>query len=360
MITPSNTVRLGRTGLQVTRLGLGMRPLGLLPTSREREAQDIIRAATRLGIGLFDTAPSYGRGASERRLGQVASELPDSAVVSTKVGKIIVPDTPRRPVRAILTETVTGGPAAIATLTLKAVRMVGGAVTAEARSAGPAMAAIVDYSYDATLRSVEESLQRTGLDRLGMVYVHDPDDHLDAAMSGAYRALERLRRDGTIAAIGASSNQCEPLVHLARVGDFDCFLLAGRYSLLDQRAAETLLPLAQERGVAMVIGGVFNSGILADPSGNPSYDDGPASPEQIARAHRLEEICRRHGVSLRTAAIQFPFRHSAVTSVLIGVASVAELEEDVRLASVVVPDALWDECLHEGLVMDVEPVLSGR
>ena len=360
MITPSNTVPLGRSNLQVTRLGLGMRPLGLLQVSQQAEAAEIIRVAINLGIGLLDTAPTYGLGESERRLGQVSSDLPASIVVSTKVGKILAPSRPRRPVREILAETLGGGPAAIAGLTVKAARKVGGAITPQPQAAGERLAASSDYSYDATMRSVELSLERTGLDRFGIVYIHDPDNHLDEAMSGAFRALERLRGDGTIAAVGASSNHCEPLLHLAGEGDFDCFLLAGRYSLLDQSAFEELLPVAQERGISMVIGGVFNSGILADPSSKPFFDYAAASNVQIERTRRLDDICRRHGVSLKAAAIQFPSAHPAVSSVLIGVASVAELEEDVRLAGILVPDALWEECRHEGLLAEGTPVPSGR
>jgi D-threo-aldose 1-dehydrogenase len=359
VITPSIAPPRGRTGLRLTPLGLGMRPLGLLPRREQEEARDIIRAAIRLGIGLLDTAPIYGNGESERRLGEVSAGLPASVVVSTKVGKIVVPETPRRPVRTILAETVTGGPSAIASMTLKAARMVTGAITAGPPAAAASLAALTDYSYDATMRSVEASLERTGLDRIGLVYIHDPDEHLDAAMTGAYRALERLRSDGTIDAVGASSNHADPLVHLAQAGDFDCFLLAGRYSLLDQRAHEELLPLALERGIAIVIGGVFNSGVLADPSTKPFYDYLPATDEQVRRARRLAAICDRHGASLKAAAIQFPYGHPAVTSVLLGVASVAELEEDVRLASAPVPAALWDEIRSEGLLARGTPVPSG-
>jgi D-threo-aldose 1-dehydrogenase len=337
-----------------------MRSLGLLPTDEAEEAREIIRVAIELGIGLLDTAPIYGNGESERRIGEVSTDLTASVVVSTKVGKVLVPDTPRRPVLEILTETVTGGPAAIANLTLKAVRMVGDAMTSETHAPAADLVALSDYSYDATMRSVEDSLQRTGMDRFGIVYIHDADDHLEEAMTGAYRALDRLRSDGTIAAIGASSNHCEPLLHLAEAGDFDCFLLAGRYSLLDQSAREEFLPVAHQRGIAVVIGGVFNSGVLADPAANPSYDYAPASDEQIQRTRRLADVCRRHGVSLRAAAIQFPYGHPAVTSVLLGVSSVAELEEDVRLASVPIPDALWEECRQEGLLADLVPVPIGR
>jgi D-threo-aldose 1-dehydrogenase len=335
-----------------------MRPLGQLPAREEAEAREIIRAASRLGIGLFDTAPTYGFGESERRLGEVASELPASVVVSTKVGKILTSDTRRRPVGRILADTMNRGPSAMARLTLRAARMVGGAMTARPRPPGVPVAAL-DYSYDATMRSIEESLQRTGLDRFGIGFIHDPDDHLDAAMAGAYRALDRLRADGTIAAIGASSNHSQPLVHLADAGSFDCFLLAGRYSLLDQGALRDLLPMALERGISVIIGGVFNSGLLAEPVAKPFFDYAPASQERLAQAHQLDQVCRRHGVSLKAAAVQFPYGHPAVTSALVGVASVAELEEDVRLASTPIPAELWEECRHQGLLADEVPVPSG-
>jgi D-threo-aldose 1-dehydrogenase len=359
LITPSSAVSLGRTRLQVSRLGLGMRPLGLLPANQASEGREIIRVASMLGIRLLDTAPTYGNGESERRIGEVSTDLPASVVVSTKVGKVLLPNTPRRPVREILTETVTGGPAAIASLTLKAARMAGGAITSRPRAPRADFAELSDYSYDATMRSVEASLERTGLDRFGIVYIHDPDEHLDEAVSGALPALQRLRSDGTIAAVGASSNTCESLLYLAMAGDFDCFLLAGRYSLLDQRALKALLPAAQERGIPIVIGGAFNSGLLADPWGHTSFDYLPATGDQIKRARRLEAICARHGASLRAAAIQFPYGHPAVTSVLLGVASVAELEEDVSLASTPVPAALWEEFRHEGLLAPDVPVPSG-
>jgi D-threo-aldose 1-dehydrogenase len=336
-----------------------MRPLGLLPAREEAEAREIIRSASRLGIGLLDTAPTYGFGESERRLGEVVSELQASVVVSTKVGKILTSHTPRRPVRRMLADTVNGGPSAMARLTLKAARKVGGAMTAKPRPSGAPIAAL-DYSYDATMRSIEESLERTGLDRFGITFIHDPDDHVDAAMAGAYRALERLRADGTITAVGASSNQAAPLVRLADAGSFDCFLLAGRYSLLDQSALQHLLPLALERDISIIIGGVFNSGLLAEPVAKPYFEYAPASQERLAQARQLDQVCRRHGVSLKAAAVQFPYGHPAVTSVLVGVASVAELEEDVRLASTPIPAGLWEECRHEGLLADDVPVPNER
>lgn len=349
LIGPTDTVPLGRTGLHLTRLGLGMRPIGLLPAGQEAVGREIVRAAARLGIGYFDTAPTYGYGESELRLGEVASTLPASIVLSTKIGKLPV-DSPRRPVRQILAEAVMGGPVAVGRLTLKAARMVAGAVPPGSRPPGIAKTTVLDYSYEATMRSVEDSLERVARDRLDIVFIHDPDDHPEAAMTGAYRALDRLRADGTITALGASSNHCQTLIRMADEGSFDCFLLAGRYSLLDQSALGELLPMALASGISMIIGGVFNGGVLADPAGKPYFDYAPASRERIAQARRIGAVCQRHGVSVKAAAIQFPFGHPAVTSVLVGVASVSELEEDWRLASSPLPTGLWDELRHEGLL----------
>lgn len=356
MIRSADTVPLGRTGLRVSRLGLGMRPLGLLGPGHESTGRAIIETATRLGINYLDTAPTYGDGESERRLGEVSSKLPSSVVVSTKVGKVLVPAGSRRPVGRLVADAILGGPAVALRMARKAGGMALDAAAGAPRSPSTTLAAHTDYSYDGTMRSIEASLARTGLDGLDIVLIHDPDDHLDAAMAGAYRALERLRADRTISAVGVGINHWQPLMRLAEEGDFDCFLLAGRYSLLDQSALEALLPMAQARGIAMIIAGVFNSGLLADPLHTTTFDYRPAGPERIAQARRVNEVCRRHGVDIKAAAIQFPLGHPAVTSVLVGVASVAELEEDERMARAPVPVALWHELRQEGLLADMAPV----
>jgi D-threo-aldose 1-dehydrogenase len=356
VITPSDTVPLGRSRVQVTRLGLGMHPLARLPIGKEAVGRDIVRAAARLGIGLFDTAPTYGYGESERRLGEQPRDLLASVVISTKVGRVLGPHTHRRPVGRILGETIAGGPVAMAGLTRKVARRLNGAVRRRPRRPDIPTSSLVDYSYDATLRSIEGSLERVGVDRFGIVFIHDPDDHLEAAMDGAYRALDRLRSDGTISAVGVSSNRWQPLVRVADEGSFDCFLLAGRYSLLDQSGLEALLPMAHARGISVIIGGPFNGGLLADPVGKPFFDYAPASHERIAQARALDQVCRRHGVSLKAAAVQFPFGHPAVSSVLVGASSVAEMEEDERLAGVPIPAALWEELRHEGMLAPEAPL----
>ncbi len=207
----------------------------------------------------------------------------------------------------------------------------------------PPVNPVFDFSYDGVMRSVEESLDRLGLERIDILHIHDPDDHFEEALNGAYTALDRLRGDGTIQAVGAGMNQAEMLVRFAREANFDCFLLAGRYTLLDQVGLKELLPLCLERGIAIIAGGVFNSGILANPSPGARYDYRPASPELVERAQRMKVICDEYGVSLKAAAIQFPLGHPAVASVLVGCRSVAEVAENLRAFDEHIPANLWPQ-----------------
>jgi D-threo-aldose 1-dehydrogenase len=207
----------------------------------------------------------------------------------------------------------------------------------------PPLNPVFDFSYEATMRSVEESLERLGLDHVDILLIHDPDLHFEEALNGAYPALDRLRSEGTVKAIGAGMNQAEMLVRFAREANFDCFLLAGRYTLLDQVGARELLPLCLERGIAVIAGGVFNSGILASPGVAATYNYQPAPPELIHRAQQIKAICKRHGVDIKAAALQFPLRHPAIRTVLAGCRSVAELEENVSHINAPIPDSLWNE-----------------
>jgi D-threo-aldose 1-dehydrogenase len=204
----------------------------------------------------------------------------------------------------------------------------------------PPLQAYFDFSYDATLRSLEESLLRLGLDRVDVALVHDPDEHYDEAIAGAYRALARLRDEGVVRAIGVGMNQTALLCRFAREADPDCFLVAGRYTLLDRSAGEQLLPLCHERGIAVVAGGVFNSGVLA---GGSTYDYQSASPAVLERVAELREICARRDVPLAAVALQFPLRHPAVASILVGCRTPNEVEDDVRLCELDLPDELWSE-----------------
>jgi D-threo-aldose 1-dehydrogenase len=309
-------------------LGLGCAPLaGLYEPVDEATARATVDAAWEAGIRAFDTAPLYGFGLSERRVGAALRERPrDEYVLSSKVGRLIEPGGGRPPPEA---------------------EQFPGAGSASAR---------VDYSRDGVLRSLEASLERLGVDRLDIVYIHDPDDHMDAALGEAYPALEELRRQGVVRAVGAGMNQAPALARFVRETEVDCVLLAGRYTLLDQTAAEDLLPACLERGVAVVAGGVLNSGILGAPRPGARYDYAPASAKVVERARALVAVCERHGVPLVAAALRFPLGHPAVTSVLVGARSPREVTEDARLFAQEIPPALWQELRAEGLIAGDVPV----
>jgi len=276
------------------------------------EAHRVVEAAWQAGIRFFDTAPLYGHGLAEQRLGAVLRAKPrEEFVLATKVGRLLRADAPPEP--------------------------------GQAYKGVPPVNPTYDFSYDGVMRSVEESLTRLGLDRVDVLHIHDPDEHFEEALAGAYRALDRLRAEGTIRAVGAGMNQAEMLVRFGREADFDCFLLAGRYTLLDRTGAAELLPLCVEKSIAIIAGGVFNSGILANPRPGTTFNYQQAPPELVDRALRMEEICARHGVELKAAAIQFPLRHPAVASVLTGCRSVREVEENVRMFQAPIPSSLWDE-----------------
>ena len=276
------------------------------------EAHRVVEAAWQAGIRFFDTAPLYGHGLAEQRLGAVLRAKPrEEFVLATKVGRLLRADAPPEP--------------------------------GQAYKGVPPVNPTYDFSYDGVMRSVEESLARLGLDRVDVLHIHDPDEHFEEALAGAYRALDRLRAEGTIRAVGAGMNQAEMLVRFGREADFDCFLLAGRYTLLDHTGAAELLPLCVEKSIAIIAGGVFNSGILANPRPGTTFNYQQAPPELVDRALRMQEICARHGVELKAAAIQFPLRHPAVASVLTGCRSVREVEENVRMFQAPIPSSLWDE-----------------
>lgn len=324
-------VQLGRTRLPVSALALGTAPLGnLYAALSEEEAEATVRGALAAGLSYVDTAPHYGLGLAERRLGRVLAGLPrDDYVLSTKVGRLVRP----------LGEGETADP--------------------EGFVDTPPAKRVWDLSGDGVRRSLDESLERLGVDRVDVAYLHDPDDHEREAYERAFPALAELRDQGVVQAIGAGMNQAEMLSRFVRDLDLDVVLVAGRYTLLDQRALEELLPACAVRGVAVVVGGAFNSGLLADPRPGATYDYLPAPAALVARAARIGEACARHGVPLRAAALAFPFGHPAVTSVLVGVRSVAEVEDDVAMYSRPVPGELWEELVETGLLPDHVPIPVG-
>jgi D-threo-aldose 1-dehydrogenase len=338
---PTERRRVGRTPLTVTRLGFGSAPIGgLFSAVADADAIATVGRAWELGIRYFDTAPLYGYGAAERRVGAALAEMPrDDFTISTKVGRLIRPSDGLAEGADIDRQELDGRPNAFYVGT------------------GP-VRPVFDYSYDGVMRSLEESLGRLGLERVDIAYIHDPDDHWEAAISGAYPALERLRQDGVVKAIGAGMNQSAMLARFAKEGDFDVFLLAGRYTLLDQSALADLLPICEQKEIGVVVGGVMNSGVLADPRPGSHFNYAPAPTDIVERAAKLAATCARHGVPLRAAAVQFPLAHPAVVSVAAGVRRIDHLEEYPRLFREPIPADLWAELHEEGLLAAGAPVPS--
>jgi D-threo-aldose 1-dehydrogenase len=316
--------QLGR-GLALTELGLGAAQFGNLyrPTTDE-ESTAAVRVAWDGGIRYFDTAPHYGLGLSEKRLGNALREYPrDEYVVSTKVGRLLEPS-----------------PEDIGKLDSE-----GFAVPAAYRRRW-------DFSRDGILRSVESSLERLGLDRVDILYLHDPDEFWEQASTSGVDTLIELRDQGVVGAVGAGMNQSAMLAEFVRRCDIDVVMLAGRYTLLDQGALDGLIPAASERGVAIVAAGVYNSGILSSPVvvRDAKYDYGSASAEIIDRATQIAAVCQAFGVDLPEAAIRFPLLRPEVASVVVGARTDAQVLSNLARYRAAIPAALWTHLARVGLV----------
>lgn len=335
---PSSLRLVGRNRVPVSVLGLGCGPFGnLIANVSDAALRETVAAARGAGVRYVDTAPFYGHGLSEHRLGECLRGVPrDSYVLSTKVGRLLKPDAAAR----------TPGPFA---------------------STAP-FDIVYDYSHDATLRSLEDSLQRLGIARIDIAYIHDVNakwagDALEAryrqSMEGAYRALDRLRRDGVIGAIGVGVNDVDVLLRYARDGDFDVFMLAGRYTLLDTTALPKLLPLCVERAIAITLAAPLASGILATgavPGAKFWYADAPA--DVMERVRRIEAVCMRHRTPLRAVALQFPLAHPALASVVAGMRSAQEVVENAEAMRHAIPADLWRELRAERLIDPAAPLPS--
>jgi D-threo-aldose 1-dehydrogenase len=285
----------GAARLSFPAFGVGTSSIGgMFGPVDEAEALAVVRRAYECGIRMFDTAPSYGYGVAEARLGRALRDLPrGELIVSTKVGLLDAPLSLATKARRALRAAAAGDPGAVRALVSKVGRRLRRvAVRREAGGGGPSFAGY-DFSFDGVMRSVERSLGRLGLERVDIVFIHDPDHHHDEALKGAYPALERLRSEGTIRAIGVAMTQPDMLAQFAREADFDVILVAGRYTLLDQSALADLLPVCLDRRIPVIAAGVFNSGILADPRPGASFDYAPAGDELVERALRLKAICDR-------------------------------------------------------------------
>jgi D-threo-aldose 1-dehydrogenase len=304
---------LGRSGVRVSALALGGAPIGGMYEPVPADvAVATVRRALEHGLTYVDTAPHYGLGRGEELIGRGLAGAPRASyVVSTKVGRLVVPLAPGEPPEP------------------------------EGFAEPPPYKRRWDWSRDGIRRSLAESLDRLGLDRVEVVYMHDPDDHEDEVYATGFPALAELRDEGVILAIGAGMNQTPMLTRFVERLDLDVVLCAGRYTVLDRTAEGDLLPACLRRGVSVVIGGAFNSGLLADPRPGATFNYVPAAEPLVARAIELRDRCAAYGVPLRAAALRFPLRHPAVASVLVGCRTPGEVDDNVAMFGHDIPDALW-------------------
>jgi len=320
-----------RSGLSFTAVGYGGAPIGNFNgTATDAQAADLVAQSWDQGVRYFDTAPGYGNGLSEYRLGHALRTYERSELVlSTKVGRVLRP-------------------------------MIGAPRTNGQYLDIPPFVADFDYSYDGVMRGVEQSMQRMLTDRFDMLFIHDCDrythgelqpEYFRQAIVSAFPALESLREQGVVKAIGFGVNETDVMTEAVKVTDVDICLLAGRYTLLEQAPLDDLLPLCEERGVGIVLGGVYNSGVLATGAApGARFNYGPAPDEVLSKTRRIEAVCRRHKTPLAAVALQFAYAHPAVVSICIGARDHRQQQRNAKLFQSVVPQGLWDELRAEGLI----------
>ncbi len=337
-----NKRKIGNTNVEVTELGCGTAPIGGWPVPvSDQEAEITFATAWESGIRLFDTAPLYGSGLSEIRLGNfLKNKKRDEYVVSTKVGRIIVE-----------------------TKHSKAAEFFKGSPSNRDSK--------FDFSYDGVMKSFEDSLKRLGLDKIDILLIHDPDDYFEEVRSGALKAMINLKNQGVVKAIGCGMNQNEMLYEFAKEGCFDCFLLAGRYTLIDQTSLEKLIPICELNNISLLLGGVFNSGILIDPSPKSYFDYSrldenwlesakknnvrkPKPHENakfwLEKAYKLRDACNKFNIELKQAAIQFPYSNSIVSSCILGMTSSDQVKENVKLYKNKLNNDFWEYLSKNSLI----------
>ncbi len=337
-----NKRKIGNTNVEVTELGCGTAPIGGWPVPvSDQEAEITFTTAWESGIRLFDTAPLYGSGLSEIRLGNfLKNKKRDEYVVSTKVGRIIVD-----------------------TKNSKAAEFFKGSPSNKDSK--------FDFSYDGVMKSFEDSLKRLGLDKIDILLIHDPDDYFEEARNGALKAMIKLKNQGVVKAIGCGMNQNEMLYEFAKEGCFDCFLLAGRYTLIDQTSLEKLIPICELNNISLLLGGVFNSGILIDPSPKSYFDysrldenwlvsakkNNVRKPKPyenakfwLEKAYKLRDACNKFNIELKQAAIQFPYSNSIVSSCILGMTSSDQVKENVKLYKNKLNNDFWEYLSENSLI----------
>ena len=320
MALHNQKIGMKRVDLELTRLSLGTAPLaGLFKSVDISESDQLIRTALDNGMNYFDTAPLYGHGLAEERLGRILSNVTKPFVLQTKVGRVLNWVEKADPVPWF-------------------------------PDADPHIQPVFDYTADGIKRSLDESLKRLGVDQIDIALMHDAENHISEAINIAYPVLADLKRQGIIKAIGIGINLCDVAIEIMKNVDLDIVLLAGRYTLLDQSAQNKLLPYALERRVDITIGGVFNSGVLADPKPGATFEYLPASDEIIKKAQEIGAFLKNLGIPLTAAALQFPLRHPAVTSVLTGSRNSKELLANAADFDLELPEDIWNQLEDAGLI----------
>lgn len=322
-MNPFEREQIGSTDVTVPKLGLGTAPLGGWPTAvPEDQALATMRRAWNEGIRYFDTAPFYGHGLSEERLGVVlADKERDEFTLSTKIGRLLKSGDPD-------TSLFEGT---------------------------PPLEPVFDFSKEGIHESLAASRKRLMFDEIDIALIHDPDDYHDQAIEEAYPALAELREDGELSAIGVGMNWAKPLAKFAQEGEFDCFLLAGRYTLLEQDSLDSLLPIAEKQNVSIIAGGVYNSGLLVDPGPDATYDYEPATEDVVEKALTLQKVCNEFDVPLRAASLQFPLAHPAVRSIVVGARTPEEVTDNLTMIQLDIPNDLWDRLKERKLLRPDAP-----
>jgi D-threo-aldose 1-dehydrogenase len=330
MARHSELVKIPRIDRYISKLALGTAPLGGLFTAvSDEQGQATVLAALDSGINFIDTAPLYGHGNAERMIGSVLSKTNKEYVISTKVGRVLKKFAPEE---------------------------IAGKVDGLAAFIGvdPTIFPVFDFSRDGILRSIQESLERLNISSIDIALIHDADDRIDEAIKNSYPVLDELRSQGVIKGIGVGMNICSYATKAVKEMDLDVILIAGRYSLLDQSAQEVLFKECLKKQTGVMVGGVYNSGVLANPTPESTYNYVPVMPKILSKVKQIQALLLDFDISLTAAAIQFPLRHPAVTCVLTGSRSVTELNANIKDFDQTIPDAAWKALEDAGLINRIE------
>ena len=330
MARHSELVKIPRIDRYISKLALGTAPLGGLFTAvSDEQGQATVLAALDSGINFIDTAPLYGHGNAERMIGSALSKTNKEYVISTKVGRVLKKFAPEE---------------------------IAGKVEGLAAFIGvdPTIFPVFDFSRDGILRSIQESLERLNISSIDIALIHDADDRIDEAIKNSYPVLDELRSQGVIKGIGVGMNICSYATKAVKEMDLDVILIAGRYSLLDQSAQEVLFKECLKKQTGIMVGGVYNSGVLANPVPESTYNYLPVTPEILSKVKQIQALLLDFDISLTAAAIQFPLRHPAVTCVLTGSRSVTELNANIKDFDQTIPDAAWKALEDAGLINRIE------